>query len=225
VIEFLGRADNQIKLRGYRIELGEIENALRRQSGVLDCVVVVREDIRNSRQLVAYMVRQVDAPLQPEVAALIARLKETLPDYMVPSVIVVLRALPRTPNGKVDRKALPAPNRSAAKSENNFVAPETQLEKKVAAIWGELLGLERISVKDNFFDLGGHSLLGLRLVNQLRETLGAQVAFTIVFEAPTVAEMAALLEKNCAAAPGNAGASESIPIVPVNREARRLRRP
>ena len=225
VIEFLGRADNQVKLRGYRIELGEIENALRRQSNVLDCAVVVREDIPHRKELVAYTVGRVDASLQPEAATLIAALRETLPDYMVPSTIVALPALPRTPNGKVDRKALPVPDRFAAKSANDFVAPETQLEKKVAAIWAELLGLERISMTDNFFDLGGHSLLGLRLVNQLRQTLGAHVAFTIVFEAPTVAEMATLLEKNCAAVRGNAGAPEFIPIVPVNRELRRLRRP
>ncbi len=137
---------------------------------------------------------------------------------MVPSAIIALPALPRTANGKLDRNALPVPNRAAEKSKTDFVPPNTPFEKKIAAIWQQLLGLERVSLTDNFFDLGGHSLLGLRLVNQLREMLGVNVVFTIIFEAPTLAEMAKVLEKNYK------DAAASIPLIPVDRETRRTRR-
>jgi amino acid adenylation domain-containing protein len=219
VIEFIGRADTQVKLRGFRIELGEIENALRRQPDLLDAAVALREDIPGDKQLVAYVVRQPNATTAFQPAPLIAALKKSLPDHMVPSGIVPLPTLPRTVNGKLDRSALPAPNRFASDAPADYVAPTTPSEKKIAAIWQELLGVERVSVTDNFFDLGGHSLLGLRLVNQLRETTGRDVPFTIIFEAPTVAEMAKLLEKN-----ERAVAPASTPLVAVDREARRARR-
>jgi amino acid adenylation domain-containing protein len=126
----------------------------------------------------------------------LAELKKRLPDYMVPTAIVTLPALPRTPNGKLDRHALPAPNLSAPKSADSFAAPKTAIEEKLTAIWSGVLGVERIGASDNFFDLGGHSLLGLRLVNQLRDALGEHVSLAIVFEAPTAGAMAELLEKN-----------------------------
>jgi len=132
--------------------------------------------------------------------AYLAELKKRLPDYMVPSAIVTLPALPRTANGKLDRNALPAPNSSATRAAEGFVAPATPLEEKLAAIWAGVLGLERVGATDNFFDLGGHSLLGLRLVNQLREALGEHVPLAIVFEAPTTSAMAALLESHYPAA-------------------------
>jgi aspartate racemase len=219
VIEFVGRADTQVKLRGFRIELGEIENTLRRQPDVLDAAVTLREDIPGDKQLVAYVVRQPNATTAFQPAPLIAALKKSLPDHMVPSGIVPLPTLPRTVNGKLDRSALPAPNRSAGDVPADYVAPATPSEKKVAAIWQELLGVERVSLTDNFFDLGGHSLLGLRLVNQLREITGRDVPFTIIFEAPTVAEMAKVLEKN-----EGAVAPASTPLVAVDREARRAQR-
>ncbi len=240
VIEFFGRADNQIKLRGYRIEPGEIETALKRQADVLDGAVIVREDTPGEKRLVAYVVRKPNAPLKFDQASLIAALKKSLPEYLVPSAIVALAALPRTPNGKVDRNALPAP--SSAQPSESFVAPQTPLEEKTAMIWAEVLGVDRVGVADNFFDLGGHSLLGLRLVNRLREALGEHVALALVFEAPTVAQMANLLEKNFPAsvarwigsgAQPDAGAATNQPdptpsslasVVPVNRESRRLRR-
>ena len=241
VIEFLGRADNQIKLRGYRIEPGEIETALKRQADMLDGAVIVREDTPGEKRLVAYVVRKPGAPLKFDQAAMIAALKKSLPEYLVPSAIVALEALPRTPNGKLDRKALPAP--SSTQSSEGFVAPQTPLEEKVAMIWAEVLGLDRVGAADNFFDLGGHSLLGLRLVNQLREALGEHVALALVFEAPTVTRMASLLEKNfpasvarwigsgarpeATAATNQPGSTPSslAGVVPVNRESRRLRRP
>ena len=249
VIEFLGRTDNQIKLRGYRIEPGEIENALKRQPDVLDSAAIVREDTPGDKRLVAYVVRKQGAPVEFEQSALIAALKKSLPEYLVPSAIVALPALPRTPNGKLDRNALPAPY--STKPTDSFVAPQTPLEEKIAAIWTDVLGVERVGMTDNFFDLGGHSLLGLRLVNQLREALGAHLALAIVFEAPTAARMADLLEKNFPAAvarwigktadPGASAATNQSPaarnipaaagsrplasVIPVNRESRRVRRP
>jgi amino acid adenylation domain-containing protein len=217
-INFIGRADTQVKLRGFRIELGEIENALRRQPAVRDCAVVMREDIPGDKQLAAYVVGQSNLSEAWE-QALAAELGKSLPDYMVPSAFVAVRELPRTANGKLDRNALPTPRRSAKKSRDDFTAPTTPLEKKVAAIWQELLGLERVSLTDNFFELGGHSLLGLRLVNRLREIAGGQVALTVIFEAPTLAEMAGLLEKNQVNR-----SPASTPVVRVDREARRARR-
>ncbi|HEX7518206.1 MAG TPA: amino acid adenylation domain-containing protein [Chthoniobacterales bacterium] len=146
----------------------------------------------------------------------LAELKKRLPEYMMPAAIVTLPALPRTSNGKLDRSALPAPNPSAAKPADSFVAPRTAVEEKVAAIWAGVLGVERVGTMDNFFDLGGHSLLGLRLVNQLREALGEHVSLAIVFEAPTPGAMSELLEKNYAGAIARwtgraAGASRSTP--------------
>ncbi len=234
VIEFLGRADNQIKLRGFRIEPGEIETAIKHQPAVLDSAVVVHEDMPGDKRLVAYVVRKQIEPVQFETSAkseLLAALKKSLPDYMIPSAIVFLSALPRTPNGKLDRRALPAPDSSA--TEFAFAAPKTLLEEKLAAIWAPVLGLERVGALDNFFDLGGHSLVALRLVNQLRESLGEHVPLTIVFESPTVAGMAALLEKNYSAAVARwiAGRAREVSnattqqplssIAAINRESRR----
>ena len=244
VIEFLGRTDNQIKLRGYRIEPGEIEAALKRQPDVLDSVAIVREDTPGDKRLVAYIVRKQDTPIEFEQSALIVALKKSLPEYLVPSAIVALPALPRTPNGKLDRNALPAP--CSKKSTDGFVAPRTPLEGKVAVIWASALGVERVSMTDNFFELGGHSLLGLRLVNHLREALGEHLALAIVFEAPTAVQMADFLEKNLPVAvarwigetagvknkqspatrnsPVHAVSRTLAAIAPVNRESRRERR-
>jgi aspartate racemase len=247
VIEFLGRADNQIKFRGYRIEPGEIEIALKHHPDVLDSAAIMREDTPSDKRLVAYVVRKPSARIELEQSALIAALKKSLPDYLVPSAIIALPALPRTPNGKLDRNALPAPY--STKPTDSFVAPQTPLEEKIAAIWTDVLGVERVGMTDNFFDLGGHSLLGLRLVNQLREALGANLALAIVFEAPTAARMADLLEKNFPAAvarwigrnvdadaatnqspaawnsPALAASRPLASVVPVDRESRRVRRP
>ena len=195
VIEFLGRADNQIKLRGYRIEPEEIETALKQQPHVRDSAVIVREDTLNDKRLVAYVVCEATAAASFDQSALLAALKKTLPDYMVPTAIVPLPALPCTPNGKLDRRALPAPAASV-----NFVPAKTPLEKKLAAIWASVLEVDRVGVSDNFFDLGGHSLVALRLVNQLREVLGEHLSLVVLFEAPTVAAMAHLLQSTYPAA-------------------------
>lgn len=216
VIEFVGRADTQIKLRGFRIELSEIEAALRQQEEIVDCAVVLREDLPNEKRLVAYIVASVSGLAGSDQSTILAVLRKSLPDYMVPSAIVALAALPRTANGKLDRKALPAPAAT-----QNFVLANTLLEEKLASIWAGVLGVNRVGVNDNFFELGGHSLVGLRLVNRLRETLGEQVPLAMIFEAPTVAEMARLLEQRPASKPP----LPLAPIIPVNRESRRARRP
>ena len=188
VIEFLGRVDNQIKLRGFRIEPGEIEVALKQQPGVRDCVVIAREDAPSEKHLVAYVVGSSSQD------ALLAALRKSLPDYMVPSAIVSLPSLPRTANGKVNRNALPKPDLSGQLTDH-FIAPRSALEEKVAMIWAAVLGLDRVGALDNFFNLGGHSLAGLRVVNQLSAALDERLSPNIFFEAPTVAAMAELLRK------------------------------
>ncbi|MFC4531515.1 amino acid adenylation domain-containing protein [Sphaerisporangium dianthi] len=182
-LEFLGRLDTQVKLRGLRIELGEIEAALRAMPEVRDAAVIVRED-----RLVAYLV-----PDDADLAAVRAELKRTLPDYMVPGGYVGLDALPLSPNGKLDRRALPAPvaGRDAGVE---FAAPGTPTELALAEIWAELLGVEVIGLDDDFFDLGGHSLLAIQVVARLRNRVDGQVAVMDVFKNPTIRELAALAD-------------------------------
>ena len=204
VIEFLGRADRQIKLRGFRIEPGEIESALKRQANVRDAVVILRED----KRLVGYYIGT------PTAGELLTALRQSLPDYMVPSALVSMPELPRTSNGKLDRAALPAPEDG-----DKFVQPKSALEKQLAAIWAKTLGRERVGATDNFFELGGHSLLALRLVNQLNDSLGSRVPLTMIFEAPTIAQMAERLQR-----PGVNAPKPRPPIVSIDRESRRARR-
>jgi amino acid adenylation domain-containing protein len=163
-LEFGGRVDGQVKVRGFRIEPGEIEAALRRHPGVADCVVVAREDAPGDRRLVAYVVGAAD------VDALRERLREELPEYMVPAAFVALEALPVTPNGKLDRRALPAPEQTSR--DVSAALPRNALEEKVAEVWRSVLGVAEIGVHDNFFDLGGNSLLLSRVFGRLREVRG-----------------------------------------------------
>ncbi len=185
-LELLGRLDFQVKVRGFRIELGEVEAALLRLPGAREAVAVVREE-GEDRRLVGY-VAVVPAAPSPEAAR--AALAAWLPEAIVPSAVVVLEALPRTPNGKVDRKALPAPDwAGAAEGE----APRTALEVRLAGVFGELLGVPAVSRDASFFALGGHSLLATRLVSRLREALGVELPLRAVFEVPTVAGLAGRL--------------------------------
>jgi amino acid adenylation domain-containing protein len=195
-LEFLGRLDHQVKLRGYRIELGEIEAVLRSHGDVADAVVVARQDGAGDQRLVAYVVGQAAAAAaaDADVAALRAHLRQNLPDYMVPSAFVALDVLPRTPSGKLDRKALPAPAQQRA-AMAAYVAPRTPGEEVLAGIWCELLGLERVGVDDNFFELGGHSLLAMRVTARLREAFAIELPLRAVFEAPTVAELSKSIEE------------------------------
>jgi amino acid adenylation domain-containing protein len=206
-VEYLGRNDNQVKLRGYRIELGEIEDALTHHAGVRSAAVIVREDRPGDKRLVGYVV-PADGVEAPNDGALRSHLKQTLPDYMVPSAFVRLTTLPLTPSGKIDRKALPAPQAGESDAAE-FVAPRTEAERLVAGLWAEALGVPRISVDDDFFALGGHSLLASQILARLRRDHGVELSFRKIFEAPTVARFAALIESAGTAEPS--AAAQAIP--------------
>jgi len=185
-IEFLGRVDHQVKIRGYRIELGEVESALRQHPGVRDAVVVAREDTPGLRRLVAYTVAQAEPP---GAANLRSHLKTSLPDYMVPTAFVALSALPRTPNGKVDRRALPAPDKTGPELEQAFVPPRNPVEQRLADIWCAVLGLPRVGVHDGFFELGGDSILSIQIVSRANRA-GLHLTVRQIFEHQTIAELA-----------------------------------
>ncbi|MEM1254709.1 MAG: amino acid adenylation domain-containing protein [Cyanobacteria bacterium P01_H01_bin.21] len=191
-IEHLGRIDHQVKLRGFRIELGEIETVLNSYPQVKQCVVILRQDMADHQRIVAYGVGE-----DLSIATLKDYLKQRLPDYMVPSTVVLLDALPLTPNGKVDRNALPAPSGEPDRSRCEFVAPETELEKTLAEIWQSILGLEHIGIHDNFFELGGDSILSIQIIAQARK---AGLAFNPkqLFQNQTIAELAINIEQNTA---------------------------
>jgi amino acid adenylation domain-containing protein len=196
-IEYLGRADQQVKVRGFRIELGEIEIALSQHPAVKNCVVASRDDeTSGGKQLVAYIVARAASPPIPTPADLRAHLRHTLPEHMIPSSFVTLDALPLTPNGKLDRRGLPASDFSgAARTGDTFAPPRTPIEEVIANIWSSVLGLERVGRSDNFFDLGGHSLLATRLVSRLGQTFGVELPLRALFEHPTVGTLAEVIEQ------------------------------
>ncbi|UJB40280.1 amino acid adenylation domain-containing protein [Streptomyces sp. A1-5] len=189
-IEYLGRSDDQVKLRGYRIELGEVESALTALPAVTAARVLIREDRPGDRRLVAYVVPAAGGAVHQ--AALRAELAGTLPDYMVPAAFVVLDTLPLLPNGKVDRRALPAPEASAGDSEGR--APHTVQEEILCGLFADVLGRTQVGVHDGFFELGGHSLLATRLVSRVRSVLGVELAVRTLFQHPTPAGLAAALD-------------------------------
>ena len=194
-LEYLGRSDDQVKVRGFRIELGEVEAALAAQPGVAQAAVTVREDVPGDRRLAGYVVPAAGAVLDP--AGLRAAAGRVLPGYMVPSAIMVLDALPLAPTGKLDRRALPAPEYEAGGGRG----PATARERALCEVFAQLLGLEEVGVEDSFFDLGGHSLLATRLVSRIRSVLGVELAIRAVFEHPTVASLAGVLDGAQAARP------------------------
>src|SRR6185436_5757992 len=183
-LEYLGRIDHQVKIRGFRIELGEIETQLRSHASVGEAVVVAREDRPGEKRLVGYVVGQEG--FMPDTGKLREYLGSKLPEHMVPPVLVVLEWLPLTANGKVDRRQLPAPEEGDYQR-GEYVAPRTELERRMCEIWEELLGVERVGIEDNFFDLGGHSLLATQVVSQVRSALGVELPLRAVFEHPTIA--------------------------------------
>ncbi|WP_437528299.1 amino acid adenylation domain-containing protein [Sorangium sp. So ce726] len=188
-IEFMGRRDHQVKIRGFRVELGEIEARVREHPAVGQAVVLAaRQDGAVGPTIVAYVVPREGAL---DEAALRAFLKDRLPEYMHPSDFVLLHALPLTANGKVDRKALPSP---AARRRREYVAPRTPVEETLAAIWADVLGRPQVGVEDNFFDLGGHSLMAIPLMHRIQQALGGGLSLMAIFEAPTVAGLARLLD-------------------------------
>ena len=221
-LDFLGRADGQVKVRGFRIETGEVEAALRALPGVADAVVDTRPGADGADRLVAWVVSAAGASYGANDGAadgevdneeLRAGLRRTLPHYLVPAAFVAIPAVPLTANGKVDRAALPDP---AAGRGDDFVAPRTATEAALAGLWTALLGVERAGLGDDFFALGGHSLLAVRLVSRIRDTLGAELPLRVVFEAPTLAALAARVD---AARPAEGGAPAAAPIPRVGLSA------
>ncbi|MEO7768781.1 MAG: amino acid adenylation domain-containing protein, partial [Ferruginibacter sp.] len=184
-IEFIGRVDDQVKIRGYRIELGEIESILQQCEMVSHAVVLAREDKQGNRRLVGYIV----AAGWFDREGILSYLKEQVPEYMVPAILVELESLPLTANGKIDRKALPDPDIAEGLS-GQYVAPRTEMEIKLAEIWQEVLEVDRVGIHDNFFDLGGHSLLAVRLISMVRKELEIELAINTFFDLPTIEELA-----------------------------------
>jgi amino acid adenylation domain-containing protein len=195
-IEFLGRIDYQVKIRGFRIELGEIESVLGQHPGVRKTVVLARENTPGPKRLVAYVVPVKEQACN--ISELRNFVKQKLPEYMIPSAFVLLDVLPLTANGKVDRKAFPAPDQSRPEIEESYVAPRTPVEELLAQIWAEVLKLDKVGIHDNFFDLGGHSLKATQVISRVREALRLDLALSVLFEAPTVAEMASKVEQSIA---------------------------
>ncbi len=189
-IECLGRLDNQIKIRGFRIELGEIEAALRVLSPVRDAVVISREDSSGAGSLIAYVLMDQGRP--PAIPSLRAALREQLPEYMVPAVFVPLEAFPLTPNGKVDRHALPMPL-PEEKSAVGYVMPTVMLHYQLTWIWEELLKVRPIGITDNFFELGGHSLLAARMVDRIEQACGKRIPLATLFTEPTIEHLTRVL--------------------------------
>jgi acyl carrier protein len=191
-LEFGGRTDDQVKIRGFRVEPGEIEAVLRRHYGVGDAVVIAREDQPGAKRLVAYLVPVgAQPPTSGELRALVARV---LPGYMVPAAFVVLDGLPLSPNGKLDRRALPAPE-AGADTGTDHVAPGTDTERVVADIWTEVLGMDRVGVHDNFFDLGGDSIRSLHIASRVKAAFDVVLTPRDVLTTRTVATLAELVEE------------------------------
>lgn len=192
-IEFLGRDDEQVKIRGYRIELGEIEARLALQAGIRESLVIAREETSGERRLVAYLVPRQDC--QVDVGALRRELQAALPDYMIPTAFVTLDRLPLTANGKVDRRALPAPDPAAAVDRPTHEPPQGDLEEALAAIWAQLLSVERVGRDDDFFALGGHSLLATQMILRVRDSLFTGATMKDVFDHPALRRFAERLEE------------------------------
>ena len=193
-IELIGRLDYQVKVRGFRVELGEIETVLSRHECVAEAVVLAREDAPGDKRLVAYIVPRRGGVV--DVQSLRTFMREQLPHYMVPSTFVVLDAFPLTPNGKVNRRALPAPEGDAfAAATGVRVEPRTEVERVLADIWREVLKIDRLGIHDSFFDLGGHSLLATQVISRLRNALQLEVPLRKLFEAPTIAAFAVTVEE------------------------------
>ncbi|WP_337459730.1 condensation domain-containing protein, partial [Pseudomonas asplenii] len=206
-VEYLGRNDDQVKIRGFRIELGEIEARLATYPGIKDCVVVAREDNPGEKRLAAYF-----TPRQPqnvlEIQDLREHLQGALPEYMIPTAYLQLEALPLTPNRKVDRKALPAPDGTTLVS-REYAAPQGKTEERLAAIWADLLHLDRVGRHDNFFELGGHSLLTVQLQARLHQDLGVEINLRTLFDLSTLPAQAECVERSAR--------SQVLPIEVVSR--------
>ncbi|HEY0097571.1 MAG TPA: amino acid adenylation domain-containing protein, partial [Pyrinomonadaceae bacterium] len=211
-LRFLGRVDNQVKIRGYRIELGEIEAGLYACDGVREAAVMVNERVAGEKRLIGYVVMEPGQTVVP--GKIKEHLRKRLPDYMVPTSFVELEKMPLTTNGKIDRRALPAPDEAARNIDLQYVEPKGPTEEIIAGIWSSVLAIGRVGAEDNFFDLGGHSLLATQVISRVREALGVEVPLRTLFEQPTVRGLAATVA-------GHLRAGErvrSLPLVPVGRD-------
>ncbi|HKQ08248.1 MAG TPA: amino acid adenylation domain-containing protein [Blastocatellia bacterium] len=213
-IDFLGRLDHQVKIRGFRIELGEIEAVLAEHPLVRTAVVLAREDRPGNKRMVAYIDTNGGTALEPE--AIWGYLRDRLPDYMVPSDYVLLPSLPLTANGKVDRRALPAPETREQGSEADFTAPQTEVEAHLARIWADVLGLDRVSTGANFFRLGGDSILSIQIVSRAREA-GYQLTERDIFERQTIAELAEVVRKHSRPVAEQGPVSGEVSLTPIQR--------
>ncbi|MGB6034160.1 MAG: condensation domain-containing protein, partial [Bacteroidota bacterium] len=213
-IEFLGRIDHQVKVRGFRIELGEIEASLRQHEKIDEVVVVVREDIRGSKRLVAYIVPAESSDLEP--STLRSFLEERLPDYMVPSSWVVMEQLPLTPSGKIDRRALPVPDAGHPELARSSISPRTPTEQKLAEVWKEVLGLEHVGVEDNFFELGGDSILSIQLIARAKQ-VGFQITPKQIFQHPTISRLASIAESGPGVQAEQGVVTGSVLLTPIQR--------
>jgi len=211
-IDYLGRIDHQVKIRGFRVELGEIEATLEQHPSVRASVVLVREDAAGDKRLVAYITFQGQAP--PSTSELRELLSKHLPVYMIPSAFVFLDAMPLTPNGKVDRRALPAPDQSRPDLEGPLVSPRTQTERMLTSIWQEILRLESVGIHDNFFDLGGHSLLATQFISRVRDECGVELSLREIFFTPTIADIAGSMDRRT----GREQGPEAFTLHPIPRE-------
>ena len=192
-VEFLGRNDGQVKIRGFRIELGEIEALLREAESVREAIVAALETDAGGPRLVAYVVTTGNAALNE--TELKAALKSRLPAYMFPAQFVQLAAMPLTPHGKVDRRALPAPDPARSLPASSFVAPRTQVESTLAGVWAKVLGVAQVSAEDDFFELGGHSLLAAQVVVRVRAIYQTDFSLGDFLRAPTIAGLATAIEE------------------------------
>ncbi|MEH2192519.1 MAG: amino acid adenylation domain-containing protein [Nostoc sp.] len=212
-IEFLGRIDHQVKIRGFRIELGEIEAVLSQHPRLIQTLVIAREDVPGDKQLVAYIVPNPEQiPSQMELRRF---LETRLPEYMVPGFFVFLESLPLNPNGKIDRRALPAPDISDIRLLSNFVPPQNATEEVLAGIWVKVLRLQEVGIHDNFFELGGHSLLATQVISRVRQAFQIDIPLQVLFENPTIATLAQVFTQNNSR--GNDPQDQTIPYI-ANRE-------
>lgn len=192
-LEFVGRADRRVKIRGFRVELEEIETILTQHENIREAVAIARETATADKQIIAYVVPQDKHKVT--IAQLRNFVGDRLPDYAIPASFILLEKLPRTPNGKLDRRSLPLPNLSRLGLESDFVAPRSELEEKLAAIWESVLDIHPVGIEDSFFELGGHSLLAVRLFSKIEQSFGRNLPLSLLFEAPTIAQLSKVLNR------------------------------
>jgi acyl carrier protein len=218
-LEYLGRVDQQVKIRGFRIELGEIESALQEQEGVRQAVVIAREDEPGDKRLVAYLVpehasdenRNGSGRAELRISELREHLLVKLPEYMVPSAYVQMEKIPLSVNGKVDRKNLPQPERDTPQQE--YVGPRNPTEETLCRLWQEVLRREHVGIHDNFFTLGGHSLMAVQLATRMRGSLNVDIPLRRMFEAPTVAQLAEVVDQAVQTAGVNGASAQARPAI------------